>query len=580
MIQGMAELLQRRLCFSVPFCHQPKFHSAEYLCYETRSIIVNLKTSLISTAGLLVSIQAAHGGNAEQTPRGPAPNPFLAAEKYAITHFDAAQTDAMPYPAPRGTFHINLRDFPRVVGGPVNIMQLASTSPNYMWGASSGGISYIDVSDGGFRTVAQYATPGLVNIVSSKLDSVLSQRFTSISEVENAVSELGVNFSRLANNTYVLVDRDNVLYAAAGTRIYAYGLVDPKDPAKGIQILRELDLTDHIQELVKEGGDLFAKYGAFIVGASLTYDGKLIVLTNGSLTILDRSFEGARHTVRFAANEYITNSLAVDEKNGIYVATDRKMHKLVWTGSKLSQEQSDGAWSAAYDTGREAPSVKFGLGTGSTPTLMGFGADQDKLVVITDGADRMKLVAFWRDEIPADAKTEAPKSPRIADEIQVTAGLSPLPEFIQSEQSVVAKGYGAFVVNNIRPEGHPDKLIDVLAGGPVFAPPSGMERFEWDPVQNLWRSVWSRGDVVSTSMVPSVSIPSNIVFVNGYTSQDGWELTGMDWNTGRTVHRSIFGQDNLGNGAYAIVQFLQNGDALFNSVGGPTRVKLSTSESR
>jgi hypothetical protein len=54
----------------------------------------------------------------------------------------------------------------------------------------------------------------------------------------------------------------------------------------------------------------------------------------------------------------------------------------------------------------------------------------------------------------------------------------------------------------------------------------------------------------------------------------------MDWNSGETVHRSIFGQDNLGNGAYAIVQFLQNGDALFNSVGGPTRVKLSTSESR
>jgi hypothetical protein len=98
--------------------------------------------------------------------------------------------------------------------------------------------------------------------------------------------------------------------------------------------------------------------------------------------------------------------------------------------------------------------------------------------------------------------------------------------------------------------------------------------FEWDSVQNQWRSVWSRGDVVSTSMVPAVSIPSNIVFVNGYTARDGWELTGLDWSTGRTVHRSIFGQDNLGNGAYAIVQVLQNGDALFNSVGGPTCVKL------
>ena len=37
--------------------------------------------------------------------------------------------------------------------------------------------------------------------------------------------------------------------------------------------------------------------------------------------------------------------------------------------------------------------------TGATPTLMGFGNDEDKLVVITDGAKRMKLVAFWRDAI-------------------------------------------------------------------------------------------------------------------------------------------------------------------------------------
>jgi len=38
----------------------------------------------------------------------------------------------------------------------------------------------------------------------------------------------------------------------------------------------------------------------------------------------------------------------------------------------------------------------------------------------------------------------------------------------------------------------------------------------------------------------------------------------------------IFGQDNLGNGAYAIIQFAPNGDLLFNSVGGPFRAHLAT----
>jgi hypothetical protein len=204
---------------------------------------------------------------------------------------------------------------------------------------------------------------------------------------------------------------------------------------------------------------------------------------------------------------------------------------------------------------------------------MGFGADQDKLVVITDGADHMKLVAFWRDAIPKNFKQLAgTKSPRIAGQIAVTCGLDPMPEFVQSEQSVVIKGYGAFVVNNIRKQGAKDRLIDVLAGGPVFEPPRGAERFEWNPQTHAWRSVWTKADLVSTSMVPAVSDPSNIVMVNGYTKKDGWEITGMDWNTGETVHRTIFGQSTYGNGAYAIIQTLPNGDLLFNSIGGPTRV--------
>jgi hypothetical protein len=65
---------------------------------------------------------------------------------------------------------------------------------------------------------------------------------------------------------------------------------------------------------------------------------------------------------------------------------------------------------------------------------------------------------------------------------------------------------------------------------------------------------------------------SAIAFVNGDTPQEGWEVTGLDWHTGQTVHRMLFGQTNYGNGAYAIIQLLENGDLLFNSVGGPFRV--------
>ena len=90
----------------------------------------------------------------------------------------------------------------------------------------------------------------------------------------------------------------------------------------------------------------------------------------------------------------------------IQVQNSFRRRRVVWTGQKLSTDAADGAWQSPYDFGeKQPPSVKFGRGTGSTPTLMGLGDDPDKLVVITDGADRMKLVAFWRDQIPVGLAT-------------------------------------------------------------------------------------------------------------------------------------------------------------------------------
>ena len=141
--------------------------------------------------------------------------------------------------------------------------------------------------------------------------------------------------------------------------------------------------------MAESGSAALKQYVARIVGVNATYDGKPLILTNRSISVTE--LEGDLETLEFGPDEYVSNSMAVDDKNGIYVAGDAGMYKVIWTGSKLSMDEADGAWSSPYDTGREPPSVKFGKGTGSTPTLMGFGDDKDKLVVITDGADRMKV---------------------------------------------------------------------------------------------------------------------------------------------------------------------------------------------
>src|SRR5262249_21288623 len=156
------------------------------------------------------------------------------------------------------------------------------------------------------------------------LDEVLAQRFHAIEEVEEAVSQdLGLDWRRIATNVYVFVDRDNVFYGnTADGKVHAYGLVDSSRPESGIKVLRTLDFTDTLQKVAAGASASLRKYGAMIVGCNLTYDGKLIVLTNRSVTVMDRSFQSEHHTLEFGSDEYVSNSMAVDEKNGIYIASD------------------------------------------------------------------------------------------------------------------------------------------------------------------------------------------------------------------------------------------------------------------
>ena len=523
-----------------------------------------VKMAAVLAAATSVATASVLAEATKPRPSAPKPNSYLAAKTYAITHFDPAQTDAMPYAAPRGTFKVDLKQAPHVTQGPVNIATLASPSSRYMWAVSSQGATYVDVSGKRFEALAHIDAPGIKVITPEQHERALGTPFTSLDQVKHAVTEeYGLDWTRIANGVYSAVDRDNVLYynTYAGD-VLAIGLHDERRPEAGLKVLRKLDMRTHLTKSER------------IAGLSMTRDGHLIVLGNNSISVVDRTFKGKHQQIRLPADETITNSVAVDDHDGIYVASDKRMYKFVWSPHGLSNSERHGAWSAPYDTGHQPPNVKIGAGTGSTPTLMGFGDDPDKLVVITDGADRMKLVAFWRDEIPADAQTMPGQSARVAGKIQVTCGLEPMPEFIQSEQSVVVNGYGAFVVNNIGEQGSSDRLIDVLALGPVETPPRGVERFTWDAEQNVFRRAWARADVSSTSMVPSMSQPSNIVFTNGYDADSGWLLTGMDWNTGETVHRTGFGKDNRGNGAYALIQFMPDGDLLFNGVIGQTRVDL------
>lgn len=132
---------------------------------------------------------------------------------------------------------------------------------------------------------------------------------------------------------------------------------------------------------------------------------------------------------------------------------------------------------------------------------------------------------------------------------------------------------GGFNNINVTNQEINDKIIGVIAIGPIVKGPQGAECVRWNTKEKKWESKWTRSDVSSVSMIPAVSIKSEMVFVCGWNDASGWEVTGLDWKSGATRHRSILGKNNRANGAYAIIQYLANGDLLFNSVAGPIRVK-------
>ena len=209
------------------------------------------------------------------------------------------------------------------------------------------------------------------------------------------------------------------------------------------------------------------------------------------------------------------------------------MHKVKWTGKGF-----ENVWAVPYDN-------SWTHGTGSTPSLIGFGDDEDKMVVITDGNAAMNINYYWRDEIPADWKGLPNQPRRLAGSLPVNMGQEHIEE-IQSEQSVVVHGYGALVVNNNpgnRPWYFPSQadslLVGYLGSNPEYQP-FGVQKFEWDPVANELKEAWVNTNVSSPSSVPIVSQPNNMVYLIG-ARDNQWTLEAMDWTTGKEKFHYVIG---------------------------------------
>lgn len=437
----------------------------------------------------------------------PPVNPYLADSPWPMSHRNPYQQASSPYKGP--SKRMPDENFSHLNGLPGSIT--ITFSPKYPDGSRV-------IWAGNQRSVfkAGFKDKKLIDIAKVKKEGF---RWIDIMNADIGIS-----------GAYTILDKDNIFYVPRFTRLYAYGDVTKGDPASEIEMKRCFEIPETRLIDKKE----------MIIGINMTWDGMIAMVTDkGLVCVVSRAFDQAFY-FRFDSDEEISNSIAVDEKGGIYVVTSKKMYRVQWTGTKLTTNEDQGGWTADYETGGDISGIRLGQGSGSTPTLMGTKG-QDRFVAITDGQELMHLVLFWRDEIPEDwEQIPGTKDLRIAAQIPVLFGDK---DAIQSssEQSVCVRGYGTLVVNNQLNIDTESKLWAILKSGDPDVAPYGAEKFEWNPDKRELTSVWVNQEISLPNGIPSMSAATNLIYDVG--QRDGtWTFEALDWDTGESVFHYDMGK--------------------------------------
>ncbi|MGT2428888.1 hypothetical protein ACU4GI_34225 [Cupriavidus basilensis] len=556
---------------------------------HARGLRLALATTLAATAA------AAHAAG----PAGPVPNPYLAQSYNNQTHWNDAATDSVGFAVPRGNFEVtpdSVQVIPNESGSLPLVADRVGGKDIYWWWA---GFSLRKVGVDGDRLVELARTeipvhlPNYTPVTAGQrreqaaavkkfldardeqglLDYMKSQPNRALTLAEDQVANGAV---------YSVLGRDDAFYGCSGRQIFRIDQEDPKEAGSGMTAPRAITLPASLFDNARAASGTRSP-ADILFGMGMSYNGYLVVNTLGGkvITLNRDTLEVVDVFTVAGKDELFMNSFATGpEANGgaVYVASNTTMYRLVVDkDGKIRSDDASGAWQASYDRGVRMPAPKIGDGTGSTPTLMGFGPNEDKLVVITDGAKKMRLVAFWRDKIPAGWKQKpGTLSPRIADQKVVDMG--PAQESVQSEQSVAGFGDYAFVVNNIptgsAPQLSPSGTFASLVNGATRPGPAGVAALKWQQKAHAWRTQWVRTDVSSISIVPMISGAGRMAIIDGYFTgkwNDRYHI-GMDLDTGKTVMTIRTGSDPTFNGFYSPIKVDPQGHIFYSGAFGLMRL--------
>ncbi len=514
-------------------------------------------------------------------------NPYLADSSNPIGHGRSDQQDNVPWRGPEGPTEIlGPDDLQYQWTGAGNFGQLISPvypdGKRVLWNNGRNRIYKLDYDTLEILATLQFgdeADPSMEEMI--ELTTGLDE-LDGWPAIEHAIG-ISMRFLTGLDGVYALIDQHNTLFLGRKDHAVAYVEADPTDRTSAIRERDRWNRPDHID-------------GSF-VGMGMTFDGRLVLTTDhGWVISLARDFSefdaiqlprGAEEAADYCAMReaergntgygWLRTSLCIDEDNAIYTSSNDHHHKVIWTGTGLTLDDTHGAWSIPYRNGG-------GCGSGTTPSLMGFGPDEDHFVVFGDGDTVVNITYVWRDEIPDDWEQLANAPHRRIAGIGPADMDNPDLEEIKTEQSITVSGYGAMTVNN-EPAGRPDglpaqaaRMLCFLLGHKPEYTPHGLHKYEWDPQARELRRAWVNAEVSSPNSVPFVSQESDLVYTCGARAGK-WTIEAVDWTTGESRFHYVLGGSQF-NTLGAGVTLDEEGRLLFGNIFGKTRIRRDPGTSR
>ena len=499
----------------------------------------------------------------------PPTNPFLIANSsYPSVHSNPAQSDVTKWATWNENIELkeeNTKWLPWVTSiGTVHRPYGNGEEALFVSGTNK--IGKIKISNGAFEWVDEVVVPGYEYAVPSEdeiratVDEMMAggrDEAKYLPPYAKHVKAIKQSSANIGNGIYTMMDNEGNYFCGFGTSIFKVSDKNPADVNSEIEIVKAFDVKDGVTpEEAKQISRIFA--------LGMTYDGNIAVAMPGIIAVLDRNLENMQYVI--LEGEAVDNGISIDDKGGIYCVTSKFMRKLVWNGITLSDKEEDGAWKSPYDY---VPNPKaLSRGSGNTPSLMGYGPDEDHLVFVADAGEDISAVAFWRDDFK---QKEGTKSRRIADQIKLTIDV---PATIEWSPHIY--GNGVMMMASAWPDPVYDEngklaiFETVLTAGVTREPPTGVEKWSWDKETYSLKSDWTLQRGLQWALYP-VSASANTVTLT-IAEGGNYSLQTVDWDTGKEIATTNLGNNPIFNTAGGLFIPIDENRIYITGVMGPVMI--------